>query len=148
MGEIAVPSSMSAWCEGLWDFGKLDNKATGNLAELQLHATITKASSVAGLGFHLSAYGLGSGGYVLNDYKPENALAKSYYYPGALKSGQCYIYVGAQNWGPNVATITGMAVYQQLVDDGWSYFLTKFPDYKKPVEAPKLTAINFPKLGS
>lgn len=147
MGKIAIPSSMSAWCSGLWDFGKLGNTDTGQIFDMQLHATITKSSAVAGLGFHLSAYLLGDGGYVLSDFRPENAYAKSYYYPGALASGNCYIYAGGNNWGPLVAVITGMPAYQRLVNEGWAYFLEINPGYKVPPKPPTLTVENFPTLG-
>lgn len=144
---IAVPKSMQVWCAGVWDFGMLGNSQTGSHQRLQLHATITKSNAHAGLGFHLSAYALGEGGYLLADWNPSNAVAKSYYYPTGLGTGAYAKYQGRDNWGPKVSMINGMPYLPTMESEAWAYFLTLYPGYKAPVVAPKLTEADFPKLG-
>ncbi|MES2711479.1 MAG: hypothetical protein V4653_07840 [Pseudomonadota bacterium] len=141
----STPKDSDTWCAGLWDFGKLNNTQTGRQGELQLHGTITKAAAIPGIGFHISAYALGSGGYVLNDWNPANAIARRYYKPTGLATGAYMNKTGAINKMPG--TIGQMAALNTMVAETWAYFLTIYPEYKAPVVF-HMRSSDFPPLGS
>ena len=147
MPAVAAPQSMSAWCSGIWDFGHRLNVDTGRPGTLQVHATITNPTAAVGLGFHISVYTLGGGGYVLNSYNAANALAKSFYYPGALASGVFYVYTGGNNWGPRVQIVNAMPARVSWENEAWTYFLTLYPEYNVPAPRPVFTSLSdFPAL--
>ncbi|MDB5318083.1 MAG: hypothetical protein JWO24_3927 [Rhodospirillales bacterium] len=146
MGQIGTkPKNSTTWCAGLWDFGKLNNTQTGQQGELQLHATITMAGTAAGVGFHLSAYALGGGGYVLSDWDPANAMSRRYYEPTGLATGQFRHKAGHINRTP--ATIANMTYLATMESEAWAYFLTLYPAYKAPVVFT-VKKSDFPALGS
>jgi hypothetical protein len=145
-GEVTVPKSMQKWCAGLYDYGRLGNTESGRNDEIQVHITVTKKSSYAGHGFHISAYVLGGYGYVLNDYSKSNACSKVYFYPGNTSSGTCHEYASKEQWGPNPSIIKGMPAYDSIKAQGTKFFIEKYPDYAAPKKQPKFSLADFPKL--
>lgn len=150
--ELTIPQSMEAWCAGLADLGQYDNTHTGLMGDHQFHITVTNDTTAArvGVGWHISMYQLGANGYLRNDWKPSNAIAKIYFWPageglGANDHGsESGLRVGVlgrngallvDRWGRPITrrlSISRMPPFESWKSDGWEFFFSKYPRYDRP----------------
>jgi len=77
-------TKLQDWCDGIMDIGTFDNLQTGLIGKHQVHITVTNKDADELVGWHISVYQYGGDGYVVSDYKPENAIAKYYVYPAGV----------------------------------------------------------------
>ena len=141
MGQVPVPDSMQAWCEGLFDYGLIANNVTGLHYGLQCHITVTKPTSHDGVGFHISVYNTAEGLIGAGSYKPETAVAKVYFFPGmnnAITESWTFTNPGFIKAFPGYANIKSQAI---------AFFHQIYPQYAPKAPIPDMKSeVDFPSL--